>query len=238
MKTAITLAFKELRDYFASPIAYVFISVFLCLSFWLFFSGVFLVGETSLRGFFGWLPLLFIILLPSITMGMWAEEKKSGTIELLLTLPARTGEIIIGKYLATVIFLTLVLLLTLPLVFIMEGLGDLDSGVVMGAYLGTFFLALSYLALGLFISSITKNQIVAFIITVLVLFLFYVIAEPLVTSYVPQALIPVLQFMSFNQHFAALSRGVVDTRDILFFMSAIFLFLYLNAVTLSLRKVA
>ncbi|OVE80875.1 hypothetical protein BVY03_05285 [bacterium K02(2017)] len=238
MKTIFTLAKKELYANFSSPIAYVFLAVFLFVSFWLYFSGVFLVGQASLRIFFGWIPLLYIILLPSVTMGIWAEERKTGSFELLLTMPVSHLKIILGKYLATISFLFILLLCTTPLVAVMSFLGELDMGMIIGAYLGLFLLGVSYLALGLFVSSLTKNQIVAFIVSVLVLFLFYVVAEPLVTSYLPNHFIPFFQFLSFNYHFTSMARGVIDTRDLIYFLSTVFLFLYLNVVSLSLRKVA
>lgn len=237
MNTIFTLTKKEFRDFFGSPIAYVFITVFLLLSFSIYFSGVFLIGETSLRIFFGWLPVLFVVFLPAVTMAKWSEEKKTGTYEILMTLPASDWQVILGKLFACILFLFVVLLLTLPLVFVMKSLGDLDMGKVMGGYLGIFLLGSSYLALGLFISSLTKNQIIAFLITVATLFLFYLIAEPIVTSYLPGSVIPTVQFLSFNRHFLSMSRGVVDSRDVIYFLSTAGFFVYLNMVSLQRRKV-
>jgi len=236
MKTIFTLANKELRDFFASPIAYIFIAVFLVISLGLFFSGVFLVGQTSLRIFFGWLPVLFIVFLPSVTMGKWAEEQQTGTFEILMTLPAKDWQIILGKLFACLVFLFIVLLLTVPMALVMATLGDLDMGKVIGGYFGIFLLGSSYLALGLFISSITKNQIIAFLITVSVLFFIYILAEPIVTSYLPSSVIPLFQFMSFNQHFMSLSRGVLDSRDVIYFVSTVGLFVYFNMVSLQMRR--
>jgi len=236
VNTILTLIKKELRDVFASPIAYVFITVFLVLSFWLYFSGVFFVGEASMRIFFGWLPVIFIVFLPTITMGKWAEEKKSGTFELLMTMPASDWQIILGKLLSSFIFLLITLLLTVPLVVSVSFLGDLDSGQVVCGYLGIFLLGCCYLTIGLFISSLTKNQIIAFILTVLALFFSYVMAEPIVTGYLPRFVIPTVQYMSFNQHFISMARGVVDSRDVIYFLSTVFLFSYFNFVSLHLRK--
>lgn len=237
MKTILTLTKKELRDFFASPIAYVFITVFLLLSFGLYFSGVFLVGETSLRIFFNWLPILLIVFLPAVTMSKWSEEKKTGTYEVLMTLPAQDWQIILGKFFSCVVFLFIVLLLTVPLPLVMAGLGDLDTGKVLGGYGGIFLLGCGYLALGLFVSSLTKNQIIAFIVTVAILFFMYIMAEPIVTSYLPASVIPYVQFMSFNRHFLSMARGVVDSRDVIYFLSAAGFLVYLNLVSLQRRKI-
>lgn len=236
MKKVITLTKKELRDFFGSPIAYVFITVFLALAFGLYFSDVFLVGEASLRVFFSWLPVLFIVFLPAVTMGRWSDEKKSGTYEILMTLPVRAWQVILGKYLACAVFLLITLLLTTPLAVVIAALGDLDWGMTLAGYAGIFFLGLSYLALGLFFSSLTKNQIVAFIVSVAVLFLFYIIAEPIVTSHLPHGMVPVFHFLSFSRHFASMARGVVDSRDVIYFVSTAVLFLYCNRISIAVRK--
>lgn len=237
MKPILTLANKELKELFSSPIAYVFITVFLFLSFWLYFSNIFIIGQATIRPFFAWTPVLFIIFLPSVTMGKWADEKKTGTFELLMTLPTSDWQIILGKFLATIFFLLIVLVLTLPLPLTISLLGDLDIGQVTGSYIGIFLLGLSYLAFGLFISSLTKNQIIAFLISVLTLFLFYILAEPIVTNYLPDFLVPAVQFASFSRHFESMARGVIDSRDMIFFVSVIGLFLYLNWVSLNMRRV-
>lgn len=236
MKPILILAKKELRDLFATPVAYVFITVFLFLSFWLYFSSFFIQGEASLRNFFSWLPILFIIFLPSITMGRWSEEKKSGTIEILFTLPLRDYQILLGKFLACALFLLIVLFLTLPLPFVVSRLGDLDVGQVTASYAGAFLLGLSYLAFGLFVSSLTKNQIIAFLLSVIALFLFYILAEPVITAYLPKSLAVLFQFFSFNQHFSSMSRGVIDSRDLIYFLSTVVLFGYMNLVSLSFRR--
>ena len=194
------------------------------------------MGEANMRLFFGWLPVLFIVLLPSVTMGKWSEEKRSGTFELLMTLPVSHWKIVLGKLLSCLAFLAIVLFFTIPLYFVVSSLGAIDSGQVMGAYAGAFLLGVSYLAVGLFVSSLSKNQIVAFILTVLVLFFLYIISEPLVTSYLPAAVIPVFQYLSFSYHFSSMARGVIDSRDVLFFASSIVFFIYLNVVTLTARQ--
>ena len=221
---------------FSSPIAHVFICVFLFLSYWLFFSGIFLINQATLRPFFDWIPILFIVFLPSVTMGCWAEEYKSGTVELLFTLPVNTSTLITGKFLATVGFLIISLLFTLPLPVTISWLGDLDTGPVIGSYAGTLLLGMAYIAFGLFVSSITRNQIVAFLISVVVLFLLFILGEPIVTNVVPKFLVPVVQFMSFNYHFEPLSRGVVALRDVFYFISATLLFLFMTTLSLDFRR--
>lgn len=237
MKSIFTLAGKEWRDLFSSPIAYVFIAVFLCLAFWLFFSQIFIYGQNTLRPFFDWLPVLFIIFLPSVTMGKWADEKKTGTLEILLTMPVSDWQLVLGKWVSCLAFLASVLFLTLPLPIVFSRLGDLDWGQVAGSYVGIFLLGASYLAFGLFVSSLTKNQIVAFLITVLALFLFFIFGESLVTSHFPTSFVPTFQFLSFNFHFESLSRGVIDSRDVVYYVSTAILFLYLNWTSLQMRKV-
>lgn len=237
MKPIFTLAAKELRDLFSSAIAYVFIAVFLFLSFWLYFDNAFLLNEATVRPYFAWSTVLFIILLPSVTMGLWADERKTGTFEILMTLPASDMELVLGKFFATLAFLAMILALTLPLPIAISLLGDLDRGPVIASYLGLFLLGAGYLAFGLFVSSLAKNQIVAFLLTVLCLFLFYVLGEPMVTAVLPQSLVPVLQFLSFSHHFESLARGVIDTRDVAYFLSMTGFFLYLNLISLNMRKV-
>ncbi|MCP5464097.1 MAG: Gldg family protein [Deltaproteobacteria bacterium] len=234
----VTLAKKELKTMFTSTSAYLFLAVFLFLSFWLFLSQVFLAGETDLRGFFAYLPLLFLVFLPSVSMGVWAEEKSSGTIESLSTLPVSPLSLVLGKFLATLFFLFLVLFLTTPLAILMSSLGDLDWGPVWGAYLGSFLLGMSYLAVGQFFSIVTKRQIVAFLLSVVFLFVLYLFSEPLVTAYLPETWVPVFHNMSASFHFGALARGVMDARDVIYFLSftAFFLFLVKTALQWQYQK--
>lgn len=236
----ITLAKKELRCLFSSPIAYVFIAAFLFLSFWLYFSQAFRLGEVDLRPFFNSLPLLFIVFLPSVSMSQWAAERHTGTLELLMTLPVHKAQLILGKFLGSSVFLAIVLLLTTPLALVMSFLVDhglgLDAGQIISGYMGIYLLGLAYLALGLFVSSLSHNQIIAFIISVIALFVLYILAEPIVTQHLPHIFVPIVQFMSFNAHFESLARGVVDSRDVIYFLTTTALFLYLNHVTLTWKE--
>lgn len=236
MNQTLTLAKKELHELFSTPIAYVFLSVFLFLSYWLFFSGIFLIGQTTLRPFFDWMPILFIVFLPAITMGRWSEEYKSGTVEILITLPVNVWQLVVGKFFASLGFLAATLFFTLPLVVTLSWLGDLDLGPVWGSYAGTLFMAGAYIAFGLFVSSLTRNQIIAFLVSVLMLFLFFILAEPIVTNVLPRFLIPAVQFMSFSFHFEPMSRGVISLKSVFYFVSATAVFLYLCALSVNFRR--
>ncbi len=236
MTSLLHLAKKELREQFLSPMAYMFLCVFLFIASWFYVSDVFLIGEASLRRYFGLLPMLFIIFIPAITMGSWAEEKRSGTWEFLLTLPMTASDLVLGKFLASITFLVLTLLATLPVVFVMSFLGDLDQGQIFASYLGMFFMGSCFLAQGLALSCLFKHQIVAFLVSVLFSFFVYILGEPLVTSYVPHSFVKIFQLLGLNYHLASMVRGVLDIRDILYFISFISLALTLNIIILKSRK--
>jgi ABC-2 type transport system permease protein len=210
MKHTVAVIKKELRTYFNSPIAYIFIVVFLALSSWLFLRSFFISGQADMRDYFSILPWVFLFLIPAVSMRLWAEEKKSGTLEVLLTLPVKDWEVILGKFLASFIFIAISLILTFPLVIVLYYFGNPDTGVLIGSYLGTLFLAGSFLSIGLLISSVTQNQIIAFIIAVIVSFIFLIIGNPAVLYSVPDFLVPVLKFLGLTTHFASIARGVID----------------------------
>lgn len=232
----VAIAKKESFEKFSSPLAYVFFSVFLLLSAWLFFSSFFVFGQATLRDFFSWLPLLFLVFLPALTMGLWADEKRSGTWELLMTSSLSEVHLILGKWLSAIFFLVLTLLGTLPLVLTVMFLGPVDLGQVITGYLGAFLLGLLYLSFGLFVSSLFKNSIVAFLITLVFLFFFYLIGETLVTSHVPQSVALVLQALSPAKHFVSMTRGVIDLRDVLYFVSISTVFVYFNYLSLKVQR--
>lgn len=227
---------KELRLYFNSPIAYIFLVAFLSLSAWFFFRGFFLVGQVEMRGFFGLLPWIFLFLIPALTMRLWSEEFRQGTIETLLTSSASIMQTVLAKFIATGVFLSIALLATFILPISLSALGDLDWGTVLVAYLGALFLGLSYTALGLFISSLTQNQIVAFILSVLATFALLIFASPIVTYALPGFLIPFIDFISLGSHYDSIIRGVIDTKDIIYYFSFIFLFIFLNTEVLKQQK--
>jgi ABC-2 type transport system permease protein len=230
------LAKKDLGELFGSSIAYVFMSVFLFVSFWLFFSSLWLYGQADTRPYFGQLPLLFLLLLPAVTMGRWSEEKRLGTHEILFTLPVGDVSLLLGKWLATLVFLGVVLLATLPMPITLASLGDLDVGVTIASYIGAFLMGAAFLAFGLFMSSLTRNQIVAFLVSVLSLFMLYLLAQPVVTDFLPDRFVPVAQTLSFATHFESMARGVIDSRDVVYFLGLSGLFLYLNYLSLQGRK--
>lgn len=228
LKTIYILFKKELMSYFNSPIAYVFIGVFLVAGNWLFFNNFFLAAQASMRNYFAFLPWIFLFLSPAVTMRLWAEEKKSGTIELLLTLPLTDWQVVLAKFFSSLAFLSISLLLSLTIPASIAFLGNLDAGPIFGGYLGALFLGGSYLALGLFISSLTKNQIIAFIAALAACFSAFIVGADFVLAGSPQALTPVMKFIGLGSHFNNIARGVIDTKDIIYYLSFIFLFLWLN----------
>jgi len=236
MKTILTIFWKEFRGYFNSPIAYIFIISFLVFTSWLFFKGFFLMNQSSLRSFFSILPWVFLFLAPAVTMRSWAEEKKLGTIELLMTLPVKDYEVVLGKFLASFIFLIVTLLCSIPLPLTVMLVGNPDIGPIWGGYLGAFLMGGAYLAIGCFASSLTENQIVAFIIAIFLSFALLIIGENLVIMNLPGALVPVFTFLGLGAHFESIGRGVIDSRDIIYYISIIGFFLFLNGLSVESRK--
>ena len=236
MRSTIPIFRREFASYFNSPIAFIYLTVFLGLSSWLFLKGFFLVGEASMRPFFGLIPWVFLFFVPAVTMRLWAEEKKVGTMELLMTLPVTDTEAVLGKFLASFAFLVVSLALSFVLPVVVALLGDPDSGQIAGGYLGAVLIGGAYLAIGLFISSLTENQIVAFIVSVVAIFGLFILGEDFVLFGAPDRLVPVLSFLGLGGHFDSVSRGVVDSRDILYYLSVIGFFLYLNVKAIGARK--
>jgi ABC-2 type transport system permease protein len=235
---------KELAGYFGSPVAYVFIVVFLMMCGFLTFivSGFYEVGQADLRIFFEWQPWLYLFLVPAVAMRLWAEERRGRTIELLLTLPVTVTEVVVGKFLAAWIFVALALLLTLPLPLSVLYLGAPDVGAMLSGYFGSFLLAGAYLSVGSMTSSLTRNQVVSFILSV-VLCLVFVLAgwEPVMDALSERAplwLLEVVAGFSFVPHFAAMERGIVDLRDVLYYVSVIFFMLFGTAVIVQNRRTA
>ena len=222
-------------SYFNSPIAYIFIGVFLVVGNWLFFKSFFLIGQVSMRGYFDLLPWIFLFLSPAITMRLWSEEKKSGTIEFLLTLPVTDWQVVWAKFLGALSFLFISLLLTFTIPISMATLGNIDWGPVVGSYLGSLFLGGSYLALGLFISSLTKNQIIAFILALVGSFAAFMLSAEFVLMGAPNFLAPILKFLGLGSHFYNIAKGVIDSKDIIYYCSFIFIFLWLNVKVIETR---
>lgn len=236
MKAFRAVFLKELMDYLRTPMGYIFLVIFLVVSQWIFFRDFFVQGALSLRAFFQMFPLLFVLLLPGLSMRLWAEEHRLGTLELLLSAPIPLPSLILGKYLASVAFLGLALLLTLPLPLILAFLGPLDWGVVVGQYLGALLLGGAYLALGSFLSSLTASQLSAFLLTITAAFLIFLLGYGGLVQSFPPAVGRVITALSLQGHFDALSRGVLDLRDLFYFVSFIGFFLYANFWSLELRR--
>jgi gliding motility-associated transport system permease protein len=227
---------RELAAYFTSPVAYVFLVIFLLLTgFFTFTAGAFFErGEASLAAFFGWHPWLYLVLVPAVGMRLWAEERRAGTIELLLTMPVTTWQAILGKFLASWLFLALALALPFPVVLTVNVLGEPDNGAIAAGYVGSFLLAGAYLALSCMTSAMTRNQVVAFILSVvLCLFLILVGFNPvtdLLARWTSPAVVDTVAAFSVITHFDGFQKGVLDSRDLLFFLSVIGFALFATGV--------
>ncbi len=231
---ALQIFSKELRDYFVSPIAYIVISVFLLVTGWFFFSPFFIFDQASLRDFFNLLPPVFSFIIPAMTMRLFSEEFNTGSYEILETLPVNGRDIVLGKFLAVAALVAALLVPTLSYAVSVSFLGDLDWGPVAGGYIGALFLGGAYGAIGLFASSLTKNQIVAFIIGAALCFALTLVNK--MVFFFPASVASVLGFLGADAHFQNIARGVLDSRDLLYFVSIMFLGLYGTSAVLEARK--
>jgi ABC-2 type transport system permease protein len=242
MSAILTVFKRELRSYFATPVAYVFIVIFLVLSgaFTFYLGNFYERGQADLLPFFTFHPWLYLFLVPAVSMRLWSEERKSGTIELLLTLPITMWQAVVGKFLAAWAFIGIALSLTFPLWITVNYLGDPDNGVIFASYLGSLLMAGAFLAIGSCISAATRNQVVAFILTVVACFVLIMAGFPLVldavSSWAPQGLVDAIAGLSFLTHFASISKGVIDLRDLLYFVLMIGFWLYASAIVIDLKK--
>ncbi|MDB4746095.1 ABC transporter permease [Verrucomicrobia bacterium] len=235
-----TIAKRELSGYFASPVAYVFIVIFLVLSGFFTFSGnlggFFERDEASLAAFFTWHPWIYLFLVPAVGMRLWSEERRQGTLELLFTMPITPGQAIFGKFLASWLFLILALVLTFPIIFTVNFLGNPDMGVIICGYVGSALLAGSYLAISCMTSAITRNQVISFILSVVIcLFLILAGFQPvteMLIQWAPGWLVNVVSSLSVMTHFFSFQRGVLDSRDLIFFLSLIGFSLFTTGVIL------
>lgn len=233
---------RELRGYFATPVAYVFIVIFLFLTgiFTFYLGNFYESNQADLEPFFRFHPWLYLFLIPAISMRLWSEERKSGTIELLMTLPVTLGETVLGKFLAAWCFTGIALALTFPMWITCNYLGNPDNTVIAAGYIGSLFMAGGFLAIGSCISAFTKNQVIAFVISVVICFLFIVSGFPLVLdffrSWAPQAIVNLISSFSFLQHFNSIQKGVIDARDVVYFGSLIAFWLYANTLVISAKK--
>jgi len=215
---------KEFGTYFVSPIAYIVISIFLVVTGWFFFSTFFLFNQASMRNFFSLLPITFSFVIPAITMRLFAEELNVGSYETLLTMPVTYRDVILGKFMASAVFVAAMLLPTLAYPIFISFLGQLDWGPVAGGYMGAIFLGASFSAIGLFVSSLTRNQIIAFIGSMAICFVLTLIDKML--FFLPASLLGVFEYLGADFHFENIAKGVLDSRDILYFLSVIFVGLY------------
>jgi ABC-2 type transport system permease protein len=234
MYKTLTLAKKELMTFFHSPVAYIVLGVFLLTSGWLYFPSFFLVGESSMRGFFAITPLLTVIFAPATSMRLLAEERKSGSLELLTTMPLTDTQVIVAKYLAGLALLAIGYLFTLSYPVSVALVGNLDFGPVFTGYLGITFLAASLIGLGLLASTWTKNQIIALILALAIGFAFYLIDD--FAIFLPEWLGSIMRYLSLSYHFEGFARGVIDVRDVIYYLSLAGLFVYLAIRSLGLRR--
>lgn len=238
---------RELKSYFESPIAYVFLVVFLTLTAFLTFAvgRYYENGQADLRAFFWWHPWVYLILVPAVAMRLWAEERRSGTIELLLTMPVTLTQAILGKFLAAWAFLAIALVLTFPIVLTTFYLGSPDSGVIITGYLGSFLLAGTYLSVGILTSAMTRNQVISFVLSVVACLFLLLAGWPPVTDFLVRAaqdssalqwLLNAISSLSFMPHFENIQRGVLALRDLVYHASVIAFMLFATQVVLENRK--
>jgi ABC-2 type transport system permease protein len=233
---------RELSGYFSTPVAWVFIVIFLVMAgvFTFYIGGLYARGIADLDPFFQFHPWLYLFLVPAIGMRLWAEERRSGTIELLLTLPLTIWQAVLGKFLAAWLFVGLALLLTFPVWLTVNYLGNPDNGVILAAYIGSWLMAGGFLAIGSCMSALTRNQVVAFILSVVVCFGFLLSGLPMVmdlfTGWAPQSLLDAIAGFSFLAHFSTISRGVIDLRDLVYFALVIVVWLVANTIVLEIKK--
>jgi ABC-2 type transport system permease protein len=233
---------RELQSYFSTPVAYVFIVIYLVLmgTFTFYLGRFFERGQADLSAFFSFHPWLYLFLVPAISMRLWAEERKTGSIELLMTMPITAWQAVLGKYLAAWTFTGIALLLTFPIWITVNYLGNPDNGVILAGYIGSFLMAGGFLAIGSCLSATTRNQVIAFVITVATCFGFLLSGFPMVldlfSSWAPQILVDGIASLSFLTHFANISKGVIDFRDLIYFGLLIGAFLYTNTIVLQWKQ--
>ena len=242
MRNVLTIFRRELVGYFATPLAYVFIVIFLVMGGILtFFVGNFFErGQADLQPFFTFHPWLYVVLIPALSMRLWAEERRSGTIELFLTLPIRMTEAVVGKFLAAWCFSGIALALTFPFWITVNFLGRPDNGVILASYIASWLMAGTMLAVGACVSVMTKNQVIAFVVTAALGFILTVAGSPIVLGlfqgWAPEWLVRGVTQVSFLGHFSAITRGVIDMRDLVYFLSVMIAFLAANAILVDLER--
>ncbi len=230
---------RELTAYFSTPVGYVFMVVFLVLSTTLYVMELFVFGRADMTGFFSWMPMLYMVFVPAVAMRLWSEERKLGTIELLMTLPVNSTQAVLGKFLAGLAFLCVTLLLTFPLPVALFLLGNPDLGPIIGGYLGTVVLGMIYLSIGSFASTLTRDQIVAFITGAVICALFWLTGwEPFIASIsdFSKLLGKFFAALGIDTHYYSITRGVVDTRDLVYAVSVTGFFLFLSVLSVERKR--
>ena len=215
---------KELKDFFISPIAYIVLSIFLIITGWFFFSTFFIYDQANMRSFFALLPIIFTFVIPAVTMRLFSEEFNIGSYEILLTMPVTFGDIVFGKFAAGLIMTGAMLLPTVAYPISISVIGDLDWGPVIGGYLGALLLGGTFAAVGVFASALTRNQIIAFILGAAICFILTLIDKML--FFFPESLLNVIEYLGADFHFRNISKGIIDSRDLVYFISVIFISLY------------
>ncbi|MBJ90657.1 MAG: ABC transporter permease [Woeseia sp.] len=233
---------RELKSYFSTPVAYVFIVIFLMLmgSFTFYLGGFYELRQADLRSFFNFHPWLYLFLVPAISMRLWAEERRSGSIELLMTLPITPWQAVAGKFFAAWTFTGIALALTFPIWLTVNYLGDPDNGTILAGYIGSMLMAGGFLSIGACVSATTRNQVIAFVISIVVCFSFLLSGFPMVLDlfrpWAPQIIVDTIASLSFLTHFSNISRGVIDFRDLIYFCLLISGFLYANTIVLRWKQ--
>jgi ABC-2 type transport system permease protein len=234
MSAAATVAKREIKTYFNSPVAYIVVTVFMLIAGYLYWSQLFLEKQAELRYYFTLTPLIFTFIVPAITMRLIAEEKGSGTLEMLITMPVRDWEVVFGKFLAGLTMLAAIVGMTCFYAISLALLGPVDKGPVLTGYLGLLLMGGAYVAIGVMASSLTRNQIVAFILAFAISFALFIFGQ--VVQYAPDWISPVLAFLSMGNHFESLSRGVIDSRDVIYYVSVMVVALVIATASLQSRK--
>ncbi len=233
---------REFAGYFSTPIAYVFIVIFLFLTgaFTFYIGGFYERNQADLEPFFRFHPWLYLFLIPAIAMRLWSEERKSGTIELIMTLPIPIYQVVVGKFLAAWCFTTVAVILTFPIWITVNYLGSPDNPVILASYIGSLLMAGGFLAIGSCVSALSKSQVIAFVISLVISFLFLLSGFPLVldffSGWAPQAVVDAIASFSFLTHFESIKKGVIDLRDIIYFTALISFWLYANVVIIDAKK--
>jgi len=234
MHQVLVLAKKEFRSYFDSPVAYVVITLFLMIAGWQFSTSLFLSNSPDLRTLFSIIRFILLFFIPAVSMRLISEERRLGTIELLMTLPVKEWQLVMGKFLSAYLLIIVTLFLTIIHYMTIALLGRPDLGATVGGYIGLVLIVGFYLSIGIFTSSLSQNQIISFILSFVIIFAFYILDK--IVFFFPGFLATVLEYLSTDYHFNNIARGVLDSRDVIYYLSMMFLFLFLTVQTLESRK--